>query len=377
MYLMPNKKRILKEFKLTEISAVDKPAQSPALATIMKRHDDDSVIEKKYVMTSGTDGHTHLVSIDMYSKDDMGGYTSWTDNHEHPFILRDDGSIEIGEANGHDHGVFPSTEQIFQKGLTEAQIEPIMVLMKTSFKKPTSADNGGQQPAHTKETNMPDISTAVHQTALDKVDELTKALATASAVSSMSDTQKALYTSLDGADQALFITKSASQREEAVIAKAASNPVVYTALDGTAFHKNDDTRLVNMAKRADDADEALAKAVVLTENATLAKRASSEFGNLPGEQADQVALLKAVSAIEDEATRSNVETILKSHNANLAALTSTFGTQTVAKANGDAGQELDTLAKAHVSANPEVGYLDAYDLVAEANPDLYNRAVAG
>jgi len=375
MLKMPSKKRILKEFKLTEISAVDKPAQSPALATIMKRNDD--TIEKKYVMTSGTDGHTHLISIDIWSKDNMGGYTSWTDGHEHPFILRDDGTIEVGEADGHDHGVFPSTEQIFQKDLTEDQIKPIMALMKTTFEKPNAADNGGQQPVHTKETNMPDISKAVHQTALDQVDSLKKSLAVAIAFGTLTDLQKSHHATLDEAGKELFLAKSSAERamELEVIEKA--NAIVYTADDGTEFRKNDDPRMVQMAKRADEADRNLAKALEAEQAATFAKRATTELANLPGEQDDQVALLKAVATIEDDTVRGNVETILKAHNNNMATTTTTFGTQLTPVTKGQsAAVQLDTLAKAHVAANPDVSYLDAYELVGAANPDLYNEAVS-
>ena len=76
------KKRVMKEFKITEISAVDSPAQEGARALIMKRMDgDDKGKQKKDeklkkawdnlfdVLTSEVSGHQHGVKV-WYEHDD-------------------------------------------------------------------------------------------------------------------------------------------------------------------------------------------------------------------------------------------------------------------------------------------------------------------
>ena len=368
-------KRILKEFKLTEISAVDKPAQAPAVATIMKRNDD--AITKRYLLTTGNIGHSHLLYMDKWDTVNGGGETSWTEGHDHPFVINEDGSITIGEALGHTHEISTNVSDIIKNGLSEDMVTEVLALTKSSFDKPNSAELGGSKPAHKEELHMPDISKAEHQTALDQITSLKKSLAIAVALGAMNDLTKSHYQTLSEADQTAFISKSTAEQDEVITKALEANAVIFTSADGTEFRKSDDPRMVAMAKRADEADAALAKSQEQAADLAIEKRATSEFSNLPGEVASQVALLKAVAGIENKESREAVEGILKSHNANLSSVTMTLGSSEVNKAAGNAGAELDNLAKAHVAANPTVTYLDAYDVVANANPELYNKAVAG
>jgi hypothetical protein len=93
------KKKIMRKFKMNEISAVDKPAQEGALAVIMKR-------AIKAVLTAPDDsGHSHIVylenNIDTTSyNNDEGGI-----GHSHPYVVNPDGSIRIAESDGHTHEI--------------------------------------------------------------------------------------------------------------------------------------------------------------------------------------------------------------------------------------------------------------------------------
>ena len=89
-----SQKRIMREFQIHEISAVDIPAQSGATLSIMKR-----ALEKGLMMTTAVDGHQHLLNTD----DGRGGITTWNDGHDHPWVLNDSGVIIIGLDDGHDH----------------------------------------------------------------------------------------------------------------------------------------------------------------------------------------------------------------------------------------------------------------------------------
>lgn len=100
------KKTVMTKFKITEISAVDRPAQSPALMTIMKRADDDEeLLNKRGILTTDNNGHSHLI----YDMEEDSGHTSYAgdgpDNHSHPWMRNDNGEIVIGEASGHTHKV--------------------------------------------------------------------------------------------------------------------------------------------------------------------------------------------------------------------------------------------------------------------------------
>ena len=112
------KRRIMKEFRIDEISGVDRPAQTTATVAIMKRRtdDNDDGIEKRALLTTATDGHTHLIIDEVGpAARAMGGRTDYVDSsdggrgHSHPWILDpDSGAITIGMAAGHVHTAMAS-----------------------------------------------------------------------------------------------------------------------------------------------------------------------------------------------------------------------------------------------------------------------------
>ena len=95
------KKRVINKFKITELSAVDKPAQEGAKSVIMKRD------ESRAIMTLADEsGHAHLLF-------EYGGIESGTTSHSgatsesghhHPFVVKN-GELIMGEANGHTHEI--------------------------------------------------------------------------------------------------------------------------------------------------------------------------------------------------------------------------------------------------------------------------------
>ena len=127
----------------------------------------------------------------------------------------------------------------------------------------------------------------------------------------MNDLTKSHYQTLSEADQTAFISKSTAEQDEVITKALEANAVIFTSADGTEFRKSDDPRMVAMAKRADEADAALAKSQEQAADLAIETRATSEFSNLPGEVASQVDLLKAVAGIENKESR---EAVLKLFN---------------------------------------------------------------
>lgn len=122
---MAKAKRIMRTFKLKEISMVDKPAQEGAVAVMIKRdpstpHEHPNAVAKDgYVftpmMTTAEEGHQHIVCV---PDDQSSGYTDSAckseDNpngyyHSHPWI-KADGVIAIGEADGHTHQMMAAAD---------------------------------------------------------------------------------------------------------------------------------------------------------------------------------------------------------------------------------------------------------------------------
>lgn len=98
-------KTVMRSFTMNEISAVDRPAQQEARATIMKR--DDTVEKASYAMaiTTMTGGHSHLVTLGGGDYMRRAGDTSIVDGHCHPWIMNEAGDVIIGHAMGHNHGI--------------------------------------------------------------------------------------------------------------------------------------------------------------------------------------------------------------------------------------------------------------------------------
>jgi hypothetical protein len=107
------KRRIMRELALDEISAVTVPAQKGARAVIMKSADAAAEpFGKGVLMTEPTAGHAHLLELTDYVRMQGGGFTEPSGSnsdgvasHRHPFIVRGNGEIVIGESNGHAHAM--------------------------------------------------------------------------------------------------------------------------------------------------------------------------------------------------------------------------------------------------------------------------------
>lgn len=255
-------KRIMHSFKLAEISAVDKPAQEGAVATLIKRdnsadvdtskaHTHPSAVAKDGytftpMMTTAEEGHQHIVQVpDGISSGytdcaKMEGESEYGTYHSHPWIRTDAGLIAIGEADGHTHQMMSAS----------------------------------------------DVAAAATTTTEEDM------------------TAKAAAPEIEKANDA----------------------VVYTAVDGTIYHKSDDARLVAMAKDRDESNakvDALVKAAAEDKaklhKADLAKRASVAFANLPGSEDVRGELLGAIESIKDEDVRKAAFAAVKAGSDSLAA----------------------------------------------------------
>lgn len=367
---MPN---VMEEFDLSEISAVDRPAQAHAKATIIKRVDDKKgkkpmdlgleeteedekkgkkpAAKKGYVddsdgcvivLTSASEGHQHTLSL---RKGANGGSTSYSSgeeeedgSHDHPWIMNSQGQIVIGLTKGHDHSV----------DMAEVQAALFRATLKIS---PTSQGgdvdaNKATDVATNKEGNhMPNDQTTELETLKGQVTELTQAKDRAEAVAALPVDQLAHFRSMDKADQDTFLSKSAEDRNSIVKAATESNPVIYKALDGSEFRKSDDPRLVSAVKAADLTTKALREEVSKRESLELEKRAEQLLPNLPGTAAVRGQLLKAIEGIADEETRKGALECLKSANGGVFE-----------RANGspeDHGMKKGEGVKAHKSTDAE------------------------
>ena len=419
------KKNIMRTFTLNEISAVDSPAQEGAGALIMKR-DAGKPVEKKFWLTDSVDGHSHLINEqDFEGRFRDGGDTSWSQSpgddhgHSHPWIRNPDGTITIGEANGHSHEIaqvskFKNDDKAAAIDSnypikTRGDLEKVIKDFGKAVDKPALAKHIASRAQAMEATDLlpaegelarylepagpaggavgkKEESIMTDKTKSKAGDEgnpdlekLQKENARFKALAEMNDAQKAHFEKLDDDGQSAFIAMSSDERQSAVdtaLEKAADeDPVVYTAEDGTEYRKSDDQRLVKMAKQSDEDRAARKKADEEIANQRLRKSAEEDFKYLPGDVETRMELIKAAESISDKDKR---EAALKSLKGQNDAMKKAFETAGVdaGQIEGSAVAKLDTLAKNYAKEN-KCTFHKAYSEVCKTpeGKDLYKESL--
>jgi len=270
-----------------------------------------------------------------------------------------------------------------------AQAPALMTLMK-------ARDMGGKPPVspapgQKKEDDVSKTNEELQAELTKSADALKAAEAKTArleAIVKMSDAEKAHFNGLSKKAQEDFLTKSDDERKQIVdgeLAKAAeANPVVYKSkATGAEFRKNDDARLIDMAKRDDQREEEFAKMREEAVTASFEKRASTELAKFKGDLSTKGALLKAVAGIKDDAKRSAVEEMLKAAHGAVGLVLKEVG-HTGGNNDADADDEdlaksanakLDELAKKYATDH-KVSMEKAYDEVLKSaeGAALYAKA---
>ncbi len=344
------KRSIFKEMRLNEISAVDRPAQPGARAVIMKRkpkkgepgHDEEEVA-KQAALTGVQEGHSHSLMLERGDGEVTSGVTSWevsegeVEGHSHPWIRTESGEIVIGTSDGHDHVI----ETIGKKQADAGAPDSADASDTTSGE---TADTIGNVQ---KEASMSDKNeeTVDNEAVAKQLEDLQKRAERAEAVAQLNDAQTSIFTSLDVEKQDEFLALTPEQRNAEVAKAAEANAVVYTDSSGIEYRKNDDQRLVQLAKRADEERTLRVEAEKRQVESDLAKRAT-EFEHIPG---NVIAILKGIDTLEG-VEKEEALTALKAQDASLGEAFKRRGTSEVPETSN----ALEAITKRIASENPEL-----------------------
>lgn len=326
-------KRIMREFRLDEISAVTSPAQKGARMVIMKRDDQPpptsdaelAAIVKRggYLMTRPRNGHSHLVEVDDWARLRGGGFTTSVCTpgyaggrdhyHSHPYVIGPKGEIIIGEMDGHDH-------EMPDDATAKAAGDPPPDLPATKRK-----DDEAMTP--------------------EELAKLQGDIAKATALAGMTDPQKAHFAKLSGEPAEAFLKADFAGRE-AEIAKAAAaekdaDPVVFTTKSGIPFRRSAGEAVIALAKLADEQAEKLAKAdakALDIEAETLAK----SWGHIGKPYEEKLDLAKKIAALPEAAKAAALAGIEAGRVATAGMFKSTGAS---GGPGGDASGPLEKLAK--------------------------------
>jgi len=366
----------MRALKIQEISAVDRPAQPGAIATIMKRDEGEKSFDKQSALTTDHHGHSHLIRLNdgVDGLEMVSGETSWNSDHTHPWVRGNGGEIIIGVATGsdgiahtHDIGALSKAKDEDDDAEVDGdELEP-------GKKAKSKSKQVKEKNSMTDKTSKSELEVAVARAEKAEADMEFLLL-----LNALSSTHKAHYDAMDAEleddSRKEFVAKSEDEREAIVkkaaddaeaerVAKAAGQQEVYKAADGSVFTALDDPRMVAMAKRNDDLEAKLAKADKVVEDAEYSKRAE-ELAHIPGSEEVRIAMLKSIDKIEDEAIREEALKSLKAKDAGLADAYKMAGVQAASNPTGDksAVDKLDEMAKKHAEDH-KVGFAKAYDAI--------------
>lgn len=160
-------------------------------------------------------------------------------------------------------------------------------------------------------------------------------------------------------EQDAFLQLDASLRLIEVQKAASSNPVVYTDGKGREFRKNDDPRMVELAKDADESRKERALADGRARLERVAKRAA-ELKHLPGEPANHVLLIEAVEKLDSAEQQDKALSVLKSLDADFAKAFERKGTTAAPVATSTAETKIEAIAKSLREKNPKLTEAQAY-----------------
>lgn len=335
-------KRIMREFQMNEISAVDRPAQKGARAVIMKRDFSDK--ERQALADSGA------------AMPDGG------------FPIETTGDLEnavhaIGRAN--DPAAAKAHIIARAKALGHPELLPDGWVSKSA--------GDGNNPAHAGEITMDEaelnkkIGDAVKVATADITKKLTDAetrLAEVAKAETLTPAEKEFMAGLAPAERGKFLAAEAGERSAMMAKRSADDAVVYKSADGVEFRKSDDPRLIAMAKRADESEKVAKAERDARETAEFAKRAETEIARLPGDATTKGLVLKHLAGAPEEVRKAG-EAMLKAGDEAMAKMLRPIGSD-AGRSFSKAEDELTSLAKAHADKH-SVSFAKAYDAVLKSD----------
>lgn len=230
--------------------------------------------------------------------------TDEVDGHAHAIMIYGDGTVCVmhataaGSEYAHSHGVVTGdgaltiladaghTHQIIGAAVVAVPADAIVVVQASESPTKNSAAAPAPAVKSTRSTQTSKVATMQLEEALAEIEGLKASLAESEKRASLSDAER-----------------------EADLEK--SNPIVHKAEDGTVYRKSDDVRLVEMAKRMDEAVKIAKAEAAGRELVELKKRAAEILKGMPGSDDVHVALLKAAEGIADETLRTGAIETLK------------------------------------------------------------------
>lgn len=256
--VVSKRRRIMREFLIKEVSAVDRPAQGHARAVIMKRADDEDDLYKSIpaapaladplLTATGSEGGSPMTDAEKKQLDEL------------------------------------------QKSVADLTTKLEAATAKEPAKK--AADLAGE--LEKAQAQLAEITKKLEQADAEKAVALAKA--------ELCDDEKDYLEDKDEDSKKAFLDLSPEDRKKTMKKAADADPVIYKSEStGEEFRKSDDPRLVKMAKAVDEGRKIAKEEREKRETSELSKRVDDElsvFSEDIAKRDDKIEVLRAIDKME-------------------------------------------------------------------------------
>jgi len=349
------KKKILKDFELTEISGVDRPAQPTAKMTIMKRADDPAAefITKYYYDNPEVKDFKAILENNKKQK------KIWEAREDlYPLLNALSDSVSAIAANlDYSNQERQSKIQLSVNDFMEAVrdvLPDIEEELQKMFEGFYQAGSSGINPDGEKMSEDVTKKLAeIEKSLADKTTELEKAYKDMAEMKAMDEKKK----------------KEAEMKKNDETIEVSGQTISKSAVGDATF-----AVFKSQAESIAKAEERIAKAEEAAELALLEKRAATEFAHVPGTAADHAKVLKAIKAMPEDVAK-QVEAIMKVAEETNAKAFETVGVSKVSAEVRSAEEKLEKVAEEIRKSAPTMTKEQAIVKAYEMNPELVKELV--
>lgn len=383
MAKLPGTKRTMDKFQIVELSGVDRPAQTHAKMTLMKRDDlikgediHESFI-KKWI--DPADGAKPFQEVVQECLDDKKFYEAMGVVGEDIYALETslrsiagdasmDGSAKesmmrnsVEEFMASMRGKMPEVTEALSKVLTheavskgdhhmpgenENTVEALTKQVADLTKRLEAAEKVSKDANAASEMQKQLDEVSAERDALKAESDARKAFE--DSVAKMSDEEKAYMRELDEEKQKAFAAATKEERNKMLSAKkAAEKDDEVIKVEGVGEIRKSAVGEAQFSifkvqqERLEKQDEDLRKERERREEVEYTKRATDNYPNLPGEAIEKARVLRAIDALPDEAVRKSMASMLEAGEKAIKAAFDSLGT----KDGGDVEKSAETFSK--------------------------------
>ncbi len=379
------KKRVLKDFRLDKIAAVDTPCQEGATMTIMKRAEESdpgfgSAVVQKFLGVEELSRGAH--DFTTVFNDEARRQNYWENvNKVQPMLISLEDSLKSIVGDG-------SLSLALKRSAMQKSVDDFMAAVTDQLDEGKAADvakalrsvieksdnEGDTDMSDELKKQVADLEKKLSEQAAE-IEKAQAEKAEAELVAKMSDKEKAFTEKMSDKEKAAFMAMDDKERKAAMSKAAAKDEVIKVgdteiakSVVGDAqfaIIKAQQEQLAEVRKQAQEDREKLEKANAIA-------KAKTEYSHLPGEDLQKGDMVLAMEAMDPE-VRKSFETVLKAHEDLLRKGFDTLGHKGDGNVNADIAKAKETFygKVSEIAKRDDVTRTQALAKARKEFPDLF------